>query len=69
VDEAIFPLDEPLKLNRSAYSPQLARQLVWLSGLPPYQPCAAGFEEIGERLIPSTSIWRQTQGQGQGLQA
>jgi hypothetical protein len=43
--------------------------MVWLSGLLPYEQCAAVFEEIGERLIPSTSIWRQTQRHGQRLQA
>jgi len=43
--------------------------MVWLSGLLPYQQCAAVFEEIGERLIPSSSIWRQTQRHGKRLQA
>lgn len=65
----IFPLDEQLKLNRSAYSPELARRMVWLSGLLPYEQCAAVFEEIGERLIPASSIWRQTQRHGERLQA
>jgi hypothetical protein len=69
VDGVIFPLDEQLKLNRSAYSPELARRMVWLSGLLPYQQCAAVFEEIGERLIPSSSIWRQTQLHGHRLQS
>jgi hypothetical protein len=65
----IFPLDEQLKLNRSAYSEELARRRVWLSGLLPYEQCAAVFEEIGERLIPASSIWRQTQRHGERLQA
>jgi hypothetical protein len=69
VDTAIFPLDEQLKLDRSAYSPELARRMVWLSGLLPYEQCAAVFEEIGERLIPASSIWRQTQRHGARLQA
>lgn len=68
MDAVIFPLDEQLKLNRSAYSPELARRMVWLSGLLPYEQCAAVFEQIGERLIPSASIWRQTQRQGERLQ-
>jgi hypothetical protein len=68
VDKAIFPLDEQIKLKRSAYSPELARRMVWLSGLLPYEQCAAVFEAIGERLIPASSIWRQTQWHGQRLQ-
>lgn len=68
VVKAIFPLDEQLKLNRSAYSPELARRMVWLSGLLPYAQCAAVFEQIGERLIPAGSIWRQTQRHGERLQ-
>jgi hypothetical protein len=65
----IFPLDEQLKLKRSAYSSELARQMVWLSGLIPYEQCAAVFQEIGERFIPASSIWRQTQLHGERLHA
>lgn len=68
MEGVIFPLDEQLKLNRSAYSPELARRMVWLSGLLPYAQCAAVFAEIGERLIPASSIWRQTQRYGERLQ-
>lgn len=69
MDTVIFPLDEQLRLNRSAYSPELARRMVWLSGLLPYEQCAAVLEEIGERLIPASSIWRQSQWHGERLQA
>jgi hypothetical protein len=69
VDTGIFPLDEQLKLKRSAYSPELARRMVWLSGLLPYEQCAMVFEEIGERQIPASSIWRQTQAHGERLRA
>ena len=65
----IFPLDKQLGLNATAYSHQLAQKMVWLSGLLPYEQCAAVFEEIGERLIPGSSIWRQTQQHGERLQA
>lgn len=47
----------------------MAQKRVWLSGLLPYAQGAAVFEEIGERLIPASSIWRQTQQQGERLQA
>lgn len=43
--------------------------MVWLSGLLPYEQCSLVFEEIGERLIPVSSIWRQTQRHGERLQA
>jgi len=67
--EAIFPLDEQLDLNTTAYSPQMAYKMVWLSGLLPYEQCAAVFAEISERLIPASSIWRQTQRHGERLHA
>lgn len=64
----IFPLDKQLGLTRTVYSQQMGQKMVWLSGLLPYEQCAAVFEEIGERLIPSCSIWRQTQKHGERLQ-
>jgi hypothetical protein len=64
----IFPLDEQLGLNATAYSHQMAQKMVWLSGLLPYAQCAAVFEEIGECQIPASSIWRQTQHHGERLQ-
>jgi hypothetical protein len=69
VAQAIFPLDEQLGLNTTAYSQQMAQKMVWLSGLLPYEQCAGVFREIGERFIPASSIWRQTQYHGQRLQA
>lgn len=69
VAQAIFPLDEQLGLNTTAYSQQMAHKMVWLSGLLPYEQCAAVFKEIGERFIPASSIWRQTQFHGERLYA
>jgi hypothetical protein len=69
VERAIFPLDKQLGLNATVYSQQMAQKMVWLSGLLPYQQCAAVFEEIGERFIPASSIWRQTQQYGERLYA
>ena len=43
--------------------------MVWLSGLLPYEQCAMVFEEIGERMIPASSMWRQTQRHGERLEA
>jgi hypothetical protein len=56
-------------LNRSAYSPALAKQMVWLSGLLPYDQAAEVFERIGQRVIPRMSIWRQAQQHGERLRA
>lgn len=42
--------------------------MVWLGALLPYQQCQAVLERIGERLLPSTSIWRQVQIHGQRLE-
>jgi hypothetical protein len=69
VERDISPLDEQLGLNASVYSRQIAQKMVWLSGLLPYEQCEAVMREIGERLIPASSIWRQTQRHGERLQA
>lgn len=68
VVRGVFPQDEPWGLNATVYSAELAKQMVWLSGLLPYAQCEQVFERIGERFIPSSSIWRQTQRHGERLQ-
>lgn len=65
--QAIFPLDEAWGLNETVYSSEMAKRMVWLSGLLPYEQCQAVFERIGERLIPASSVWRQTQRHGERL--
>lgn len=47
----------------------MAQQMVWLSAFLPYQQCEQVFERIGERMVPASSIWRQTQRHGERLQA
>ncbi len=42
---------------------------MWLSGQLPYEQCRATFERIGHRIIPTTSIWRQSQAYGERMQA
>jgi hypothetical protein len=68
VGAGVFPQDEQWGLNESVYSAELAKQMVWLSGLLPYGQCEGVFERIAGRLIPASSIWRQTQRHGQRLQ-
>lgn len=69
VGRRLFPLDERWGLEESVYSPGLARRMVWLSGLLTYEEASQVFERIGHRLIPSASIWRQTQTYGVRMEA
>jgi hypothetical protein len=55
-------------LTGSAYSPECARQMVWLSGLLTYEQSSEVLKRIGHRWIPSASIWRQTQTYGARLE-
>lgn len=64
-----FPLDERWGLSDSVYSPGMARQMVWLSGLLPYEQAAQVFERIGHRSLPRASIWSQSQVHGERLRA
>ena len=62
-----FPLDKQWQLDGSVFTKEVARQMVWLSGLLPYEQCEAVFAQIGEQWFSASSIWRQTQKHGQGL--
>lgn len=67
--EGFFPLDEQWQLDASVFTKGVACQMVWLSGLLPYEQCEAVFAEIGEQWLSASSIWRQTQKHGQRLLA
>lgn len=67
VEQAFFPLDKHWQLERSVFTKEVARQMVWLSGLLPYEQCEAVFAQIGEQWLSASSIWRQTQHHGQRL--
>lgn len=55
-------------MTSSVYSPQLVCQMVWLAGTAlSYEQASAIFKRIGHRDIPVTSLWRQTQQQGEKL--
>ncbi len=68
VGQGFFPLDKQWQLDASVYTRALACQMVWLSGLLPYEQCEAVFQQIGERWVSASSIWRQTQKHGERLQ-
>ena len=67
VMKVFFPLDKQWQLDNSVFTKEVARQMVWLSGLLPYVQCEAVFAEIGEQWVSASSIWRQTQKHGQRL--
>jgi hypothetical protein len=47
----------------------MAQQMVWLSGLLPYEQCVEVFARVGGYALNNSSIWRQTQGYGAKLLA
>lgn len=62
-----FPLDSQLGLGRGAYTERMAQQMVWLSGLLPYEQCREVFERIGKVILGSSSVWRYSQAYGERL--
>lgn len=69
VGSGFFPLDRRWGLGRGVYSPGMAKQMVWLSGLLPYEQAAQVFDRIGGRCIPAMSIWEQNRVHGERLRA
>jgi hypothetical protein len=51
------------------YSPELGRQIVWISSCAPYGEAEEILKRIGHRQIPGSSIWGQTQRYGSRLKA
>lgn len=69
VGPVFFPLDKAWGLDGSVYSPELKRQMVWLSGLLPYAQAEAVMARIGKRTISDSSLWRTVERQGHRLTA
>src|SRR5258708_1435477 len=69
VGPVFFPLDKAWDLDASIYSPELKRDLVWLSELLPYAQAEAVMQRIGKRTISDSSLWRTVERQGQRLTA
>lgn len=65
----LFPLDERWGLGQSVYSRGMARDMVWLSGLLPYEQASAVYQRLAGRLIPAASLWRTTRQRGAILKA
>src|SRR3954467_3552216 len=68
-EPVFFPLDKAWDLDASVYSPELKRDLVWLSGLLPYAQAEAVMARIGKRTISDRSLWRTVARQGHRLTA
>lgn len=62
-----FPLDERWELTESVYSPERAKQMLWLAATRSYVEAAETFERIGRRAVPASSIWEETQRHGERL--
>ncbi len=62
-----FPLDERWELTESLYSPELAKQMVWLAATRAYPEAVETFERIARRAVPSSTIWEETQRHGERL--
>jgi hypothetical protein len=54
-------------LTASVYSPERAKQMVWLAATRSYAEAAETFERIGRRAVPASSIWAETQRHGERL--
>jgi hypothetical protein len=56
-----FPLDERWQVSESVYSPECAKQMVWLAGHLAYDAAVEAFERIARRAVPASAIWDETQ--------
>jgi hypothetical protein len=67
VGAAFFPLDERLGLAAGSLSPDLAREVVWLSGQVPYEDVSDILSRIGGLCVPSSTVWDVVHRQGERL--
>lgn len=64
---AFFPLDERLGVGAGSVSPDLAREVVWLSGQVPYADVSDILSRIGGLCVPRSTVWDVVQRQGERL--
>lgn len=57
----IFPLDDRWKIRGESLSDALRQQMVWLSGLLPFQQASQVFEKIGGMSLSPTMLWEKSQ--------
>jgi len=56
----IFPLDERWDIAGAGLSEALRKQVVWLSGLLPFEPASQVLEKLAHLTIPTTTVWKQS---------
>jgi hypothetical protein len=67
VGGAFFPLDERWGVQASVYSPERAKQMVWLASHMAFAAASEAFARIARRVLPVNGIWDETQRHGQRL--
>jgi hypothetical protein len=67
VRKGFFSLDEQLGLQDQRWSEGVVKQVVWSSGLVPYEQAAEILQSVGQVAISGSSAWRLTQKWGQRL--
>jgi len=62
-------LDEQLELWERHWSPELSRQMVWLSGVSPsFEKAEETLARIGRVCVSDSSVWRQVEKWGPQFQ-
>jgi hypothetical protein len=64
---AFSPLDERWGVQASVYSPERAKQMVWLASHMAFEAAGEVFERIARRVLPVSAIWDETQRHGERL--
>jgi hypothetical protein len=64
---AFFPLDERWGVQTSVYSPERAKQMVWLASHMAFEAAGEAFERLARRVLPVSAIWDETQRHGERL--
>jgi hypothetical protein len=67
VGKAFFPLDERWGVQASVYSPERAKQMVWLASHMAFEAAGEAFERLARRVLPVSAIWDETQRHGERL--
>lgn len=67
-ETGFFPLDEQLELWEKHWSPELSKQIVWLSGTSKsYEQAEETLMRIGRLGVSDSSVWRQAQKWGEQM--
>ena len=64
---AFFPLDERWGVQASVYSPERAKQMVWLASHMAFAAASEAFVRIARRAVPLNAVWDETQRHGERL--